>query len=67
MESTGVYWKPVYYVLEERFTWLLVNATHVKRVPVRQTDVQDCTWLAQLLEHGCCGPASCRRGRPRAP
>jgi transposase len=52
MESTGVYWKPVYYVLEERVTCLLVNATHVKKVPGRKTDVQDCVWLAQLLEHG---------------
>jgi transposase len=52
MESTGVYWKPVYYVLEEAFTCLLVNATHVSKVPGRKTDVQDCVWLAQLLEHG---------------
>jgi transposase len=52
MESTGVYWKPVYYVLEERITCLLVNAAHVKKVPGRKTDVQDCAWLAQLLEHG---------------
>jgi transposase len=52
MESTGVYWKPVYYVLEERFTCLLVNAAHVKQVPGRKTDVRDCEWLAQLLEHG---------------
>ena len=52
MESTGVYWKPVYYILEERVTCLLVNAAHVKRVPGRKTDVQDCAWLAQLLEHG---------------
>jgi transposase len=52
MESTGVYWKPVYYVLEARVTCLLVNATHVKKVPGRKTDVQDCAWLAQLLEHG---------------
>jgi transposase len=52
MESTGVYWKPVYYVLEERVTCLLVNATHVKKVPGRKTDVQDCAWLAQLLEYG---------------
>ncbi len=52
MESTGVYWKPVYYVLEEAFTCLLVNATHVQKVPGRKTDVQDCVWLAQLLEHG---------------
>jgi transposase len=52
MESTGVYWKPVFYVLEEAFTCLLVNAAHVKQVPGRKTDVQDCVWLAQLLEHG---------------
>jgi transposase len=52
MESTGVYWKPVFYVLEEAMTCLLVNAVHVKKVPGRKTDVQDCVWLAQLLEHG---------------
>ena len=52
MESTGVYWKPVYYILEERFTCLLVNAAHIKRVPGRKTDVQDSEWIAQLLEHG---------------
>jgi transposase len=52
MESTGVYWKAVFYLLEEPFTCLLVNATHVKQVPGRKTDVQDCVWIAQLLEHG---------------
>ena len=52
MESTGVYWKPVFYVLEEAFTCLLVNAAHIKQVPGRKTDVQDCIWIAQLLEHG---------------
>lgn len=52
MESTGVYWKPVYYVLEEAFTCLLVNAAHMHNVPGRKTDVQDCIWIAQLLEHG---------------
>jgi transposase len=52
MESTGVYWKPVYYVLEEQMTCLLVNAAHVSKVPGRKTDVRDCEWLAQLLEHG---------------
>src|SRR4030095_3053013 len=61
MESTGVYWKAIYYVLEEAFTCLLVNAAHIKQVPGRKTDVQDCVWIAQLLEHGCCGAASCRR------
>lgn len=52
MESTGVYWKPVYYALEDRFTCLLVNAAHLKHVPGRKTDVQDCAWIAQVLEHG---------------
>lgn len=52
MESTGVYWKPVYYVLEDAVTCLLVNAAHIKRVPGRKTDVQDCIWIAELLEHG---------------
>jgi transposase len=52
MESTGVYWKPVYYLLEDAFTCLLVNAAHIKQVPGRKTDMQDCAWIAQLLEHG---------------
>jgi transposase len=52
MESTGVYWRPVYQLLEGGFELLLVNAQHVKRLPGRKTDVQDCEWLAELLEHG---------------
>lgn len=53
MESTGVYWRPVYHVLEGSFDEiLLVNAQHVKAVPGRKTDVKDCEWLARLLEHG---------------
>jgi transposase len=52
MESTGVYWKPVYYVLEDAFTLLLINMHDLKRVPGRKTDVQDSEWLAQLLECG---------------
>ena len=52
MESTGVYWKPIYNLLEGRFTLLLVNARHVKHVPGRKTDVKDCQWLAQLLQCG---------------
>lgn len=53
MEATGQYWKPVWYVLEERgFELLLVNARHVKIVPGRKTDVADAVWLAELLEHG---------------
>ncbi len=52
LESTGVYWRPVYAVLEPHFELLLVNARHVKQVPGRKTDVKDCEWLAQLLECG---------------
>jgi transposase len=52
MEATGVYWKPGYYLLEEDFELLLVNAAHIKHVPGRKTDVQDAQWIAQLLEHG---------------
>jgi transposase len=52
MESSGVYWKPVYYMLEDDFTVLLVNAQHIKHVPGRKTDVIDAAWIAQLLAHG---------------
>ena len=53
MEATGVYWKPVYYVLEAAgFELLVVNAAHIKNVPGRKTDQNDAAWLAQLLEHG---------------
>lgn len=52
MESTGVYWKPMFNLMEERFTLLPVNARHVKQVPGRKTDVKDCQWLGQLLQHG---------------
>jgi transposase len=52
MESTGVYWKPVYNVLEGGPDLLLVNAQHVKALPGRKTDVKDCEWLADLLRHG---------------
>ena len=53
MESTGVYWKPVYNLLEERgFQILLVNAKHIKAVPGRKTDLSDAEWIAQLLRHG---------------
>jgi len=52
MEATGVYWKPVYYALEDDFELLLVNARHVKNVPGRKTDSNDAQWLCQLLECG---------------
>ena len=53
MEATGPYWKPIWYLLEDReFDLKLVNAKHVKMVPGRKTDLADAAWLAQLLEHG---------------
>jgi transposase len=52
MEATGVYWKPVWAILEGEFDCLLVNARHVKQVPGRKTDVSDAAWLCQLLEAG---------------
>lgn len=52
MESTGVYWKSPFYVLEADFEVLLVNAAHVRHVPGRKTDTIDAAWLAQLLAHG---------------
>ncbi len=52
MEATGVYWKPVWAVLEDDFECMLVNARHVKKVPGRKTDVKDAEWLCQLLEAG---------------
>jgi transposase len=52
MEATGVYWRPVWAILEDRFELLLVNARHVKAVPGRKTDVKDAQWLCQLLEAG---------------
>lgn len=52
MEATGVYWKPVWHVLEDHFELVLANAAHVKNVPGRKTDVNDSMWLADLLAHG---------------
>src|SRR5437016_5571979 len=52
MESTGVYWKPIYNILESRFTVLLVNARHLKQVPGHKSDVRDCQWIAQVLQQG---------------
>jgi transposase len=57
MESTGVYWKPVYFILEGRFELVLANALQLKRVPGRKTDVQDCAWIAKLLQHGLIAPS----------
>jgi transposase len=52
MESTGVYWKPVWNVLENHFQIVLANAQHIKAVPRRKTDTKDCQWIAELLQHG---------------
>jgi transposase len=52
MEATGVYWKPVWHVLEGRFELVLANAMHIRNVPGRKTDVNDATWIADLLAHG---------------
>ena len=52
MESTGVFWKPIFNILEAQFEILLVNARHIKNVPGRKTDVKDCEWIADLLRHG---------------
>ena len=52
MESTGVYWKPVWHILEGQFELLLVNAQHVKAIPGKKTDRKDSAWLAELLQHG---------------
>ena len=52
MESTGVYWKPVWHVLEGRFELLLANAMHIRNIPGRKSDVKDAEWIADLLAHG---------------
>ncbi len=52
MEATGVYWKPIWHLLEEHFELVLANAQHIKNVPGRKTDVNDATWIADLLAHG---------------
>jgi transposase len=57
MESTGVYWRPIYQLLEGRFTLQVANAQHIKRMPGRKTDVTDAEWLADLLRHGLIAPS----------
>jgi transposase len=57
MEATGVYWKPVYYALEDRFLVWLCNAYHVKNVPGRKTDMSDAEWLADVAAHGMVRPS----------
>ena len=57
MESTGVYWKPVYNLLEHEFELIVANARHIKAVPGRKTDVKDAEWIADLLRHGLLRPS----------
>jgi len=52
IESTGIYWRPVFNILEGSMTVILVNARHMKAVPGRKTDVRDCEWICDLLSHG---------------
>jgi transposase len=52
MEATGVYWQPLWNLLEDRFALVLANAAHIKAVPGRKTDVKDAEWIAELLRHG---------------
>src|SRR4029453_16259808 len=52
MESTGVYWKPVWNILEGQFEVVFVKAQHIKAVPGRKTNIKDCQWIAELLQHG---------------
>jgi transposase len=52
MEATGVYWKPIWHVLEGMFALVLANAAHIRNVPGRKTDVNDAMWIADLLAHG---------------
>ncbi|MCL0034096.1 transposase [Thermodesulfovibrionales bacterium] len=52
IESTGVYWKPVFNILEHSLTVILANAREIKNVPGRKTDVKDCEWIADLLRFG---------------
>ena len=57
LESTGVFWKPVFHLLEDECTMVLVNPQHIKAVPGRKTDVKDAEWLADLLRHGLLQPS----------
>jgi transposase len=57
MEATGVYWKPVFQVLEDRFECWLLNAQHLRNVPGRKTDVKDSEWICDLVAHGLVRPS----------
>ena len=57
IESTGIYWRPVYYLLEDHMECWLLNAQHLRHVPGRKTDVHDAEWICQLVEHGLVRPS----------
>ncbi len=57
MESTGIYWRALYALLEDEFTLVVGNAQRIKNVPGRKTDVKDCEWIADLLRHGLIPPS----------
>ena len=57
MESTGVYWRAAFYLLEDEFECQLFNARHLRHVPGRKSDVQDAEWGCQLIEHGLVRPS----------
>src|SRR5207247_11148757 len=65
MESTGVYWKPIFYVLEDAFTCVLSNAAQIAQFPGWKPDVKDSMWIAELLEHGLIRSSSLRRAPNR--
>ena len=70
MEATGIYWKPVWHILEGEFELILANPAHIRNVPGRKSDVNDATWIADLLAHGADplehGPAGADSGAARS-
>src|SRR5437773_7149568 len=65
MESTGVFWKPIYNLLEGHLEVMVVNAQHIKAVPGRKTDIKDAEWIADLLQHGLLRPSFIPPSGPR--
>ena len=65
MEATGIYWKPVWHILEGRFQQILANAAHINGVPGRKSDTNDAAWIADLLAHGLIRGALCTAANPR--
>jgi transposase len=57
MESTGVFWRPIFNILEGHVQLMVVNAQHIKAVPARKTDSKDAEWMADLLQHGLFRPS----------